>query len=58
MLATQANHVVHEGKLVKGCITRIKSFQSNNVKGKKYALFRGKNPARPEDTNLITPPAS
>lgn len=38
MLATQANHVVHEGKLVKGCITRIKSFQSNNVKGKKYAL--------------------
>lgn len=36
MLATQANHVVHDGKLVKNCILRIKSFQSNSVKGKKY----------------------
>lgn len=37
MLATQANHVVHDGKLVKNCILRVKSFQSNSVKGKKYA---------------------
>lgn len=37
MLATQANHVVHDGKLVKNCILRLKSAQSNSVKGKKYA---------------------
>lgn len=35
MLATQANHVVHDGSLVKGCIVRIKSYQANSVKGKK-----------------------
>lgn len=39
MLATQANHVVHDGKLVKNCILRVKSFQSNSVKGKKYAVY-------------------
>lgn len=39
MLATQANHVIHDGKLVKGCIARIKSFQSNNVRGKKYVVL-------------------
>lgn len=39
MLATQANHVVHDGKLVKNCILRVKSFQSNSVKGKKYAGY-------------------
>lgn len=37
MLATQANHVVHDGKLVKNSIMRVKAFQSNSVKGKKYA---------------------
>lgn len=36
MLATQANHVVHDGKLVKGCIVRVKSYNPNSVKGKKY----------------------
>lgn len=36
MLATQANHVVHEGKLTRGCIVRLKSYQANAVKGKKY----------------------
>lgn len=39
MLATQANHVIHDGKLARGCIVRIKSFQSNVVKGKKYVFF-------------------
>lgn len=29
-------HVVHEGKLRKGCFVRLKSFQANEVKGKKY----------------------
>ncbi|KUI59624.1 Replication factor A protein 1 [Cytospora mali] len=38
MLATQANHVVHDGKLVKNCILRIKSFQSNSVKGKNILI--------------------
>ncbi|KAH0565886.1 hypothetical protein GP486_000716 [Trichoglossum hirsutum] len=35
MLASQANHVIHDGKLKKGSIVRLKSFQKNNVKGKK-----------------------
>ena len=35
MLATQANHVIHDGKLVRGCIIRIKQYQANAVKGKK-----------------------
>lgn len=35
MLATQANHVVHEGKLVRNCIVRVKQYQANAVKGKK-----------------------
>ena len=35
MLATQASHVVHDGKLVRGCMVRIKSYQANSVKGKK-----------------------
>ncbi|KAK2615883.1 hypothetical protein N8I77_002606 [Diaporthe amygdali] len=38
MLATQANHVVHDGKLVKNCILRVKSFQSNSVKGKNILI--------------------
>ncbi|KUI74181.1 Replication factor A protein 1 [Cytospora mali] len=38
MLATQANYVVHDGKLVKNCILRIKSFQSNSVKGKNILI--------------------
>jgi replication factor A1 len=39
MLATQANHVVHDGKLVRGCIVRLKSYQANAVKGKKYVAL-------------------
>ena len=35
MLATQANHVLHEGKLKKGSIVRLKQYQANAVKGKK-----------------------
>ncbi|KZF20117.1 replication protein A 70 kDa DNA-binding subunit [Xylona heveae TC161] len=38
MLATQANYVVHEGKLRKGVICRLKSFQANQVKGKKIII--------------------
>lgn len=33
---TEANHVVHEGKLKKGCFVRLMSFQQNLVKGKRY----------------------
>ena len=29
MLATQANHVVHENKLVRNCIVRVKQYQAN-----------------------------
>ncbi|KAI9810389.1 MAG: Replication factor A protein 1 [Pycnora praestabilis] len=38
MLATQANHVVHEGKLKKGCFVRLKAFQANQVKGKRIII--------------------
>ncbi|KAI9740941.1 MAG: Replication factor A protein 1 [Claussenomyces sp. TS43310] len=34
MLATGANHVIHEGKLKKGSFVRLKSYQANAVKGK------------------------
>lgn len=40
MLATQANHVVHDGKLVRGCFVRIKSSNPTSVKGKKYVEFK------------------
>lgn len=35
MLATKANHVVHDGKLQRGCLARVKQYQPNNLKGKK-----------------------
>lgn len=35
MLATQANHVVADGKLVRGCMIRVKQYTPNNLKGKK-----------------------
>ncbi|KAI9739046.1 MAG: Replication factor A protein 1 [Cirrosporium novae-zelandiae] len=38
MLATQANHIMHQGKLRKGCFVRIKQFQANAVKGKKIII--------------------
>ncbi|EKD13869.1 uncharacterized protein L3040_005515 [Drepanopeziza brunnea f. sp. 'multigermtubi'] len=39
MLATQANHVVHEGKLKKGSIVRLKQYQANAVKGKRILII-------------------
>lgn len=36
---SEANHVVHEGKLKKGCFVRLKSYQANSVKGKKYVVW-------------------
>lgn len=45
MLATQANHVVHDGKLVKGCIVRVKSYNPNSVKGKKYVQLHRQLPS-------------
>ncbi|MCJ1397895.1 Replication factor A protein 1 [Xylographa trunciseda] len=38
MLATQANHVVTDGKLKKGCFVRLKSFQANSYKGKRILI--------------------
>ncbi len=35
MLATQANHVIHDGKLTRGCIVRVKEYQKNQIKAKK-----------------------
>lgn len=43
MLATKANHVIHDNKLVRGCLFRVKEYNPNNVKGKKYvSLFDGR----------------
>ncbi|EFX03800.1 replication protein a DNA-binding subunit [Grosmannia clavigera kw1407] len=39
MLATQGNHVVHDGKLVRGSIVRIKAYQANAVKGKNILII-------------------
>ncbi|KAG0651899.1 Single-stranded DNA-binding p68 subunit [Hyphodiscus hymeniophilus] len=39
MLATQANHVVHDGKLKKGSIVRLKQYQANSVKGKRILII-------------------
>ncbi|TPX18437.1 uncharacterized protein E0L32_011678 [Thyridium curvatum] len=39
MLATQANHVVHDGKLQRGSILRVKSYQANSVKGKNILII-------------------
>ncbi|KAI2640029.1 replication factor-A protein [Xylaria nigripes] len=39
MLATQANHVIHEGHLLRGCIVRVKSYQANAVKGKNILII-------------------
>jgi len=35
MLATQANHVVHEGLLQRGSIVRMKQYQAQSLKGRK-----------------------
>ncbi|TVY35706.1 Replication factor A protein [Lachnellula subtilissima] len=34
----EANHVVHDGKLKKGSIVRLKAFQANAVKGKRILI--------------------
>ncbi|KAH9999767.1 replication factor-a protein [Xylariaceae sp. FL0662B] len=39
MLATQANHVIHEQSLTRGCIVRVKSYQANSVKGKNILII-------------------
>ncbi|KAI0019352.1 replication factor-A protein [Xylariomycetidae sp. FL0641] len=39
MLATQANHVIHDGQLARGCIVRIKQYQENSVKGKNILII-------------------
>jgi replication factor A1 len=36
-----ANHVIHEGKLKKGSFVRLKSYQANAVKGKRFDQFSG-----------------
>ncbi|KAJ0356029.1 hypothetical protein COL154_001551 [Colletotrichum chrysophilum] len=41
MLATQVNHVVHDGKLVRNCIVRITQYQANAVKGKNILIILG-----------------
>lgn len=35
MLATQANHVIHDNKLQRGCLIRVKQYQANSIKGRK-----------------------
>jgi replication factor A1 len=35
MLATQANHVMHDGQLQRGSIVRVRAYQAQSLKGKK-----------------------
>jgi replication factor A1 len=35
----EANHVVRDGPLRRGCFVRLKSFQANSVKGKKLVVM-------------------
>lgn len=35
MLATQANHVVHDGLLQRFCLVRLRQFQAQSLKGRK-----------------------
>lgn len=39
MLATQANHVMHDGLLTRGSIVRVKKYQAQVLKGKKSVFF-------------------
>ncbi|KAI8725264.1 Replication protein A subunit [Fusarium sp. LHS14.1] len=39
MLATQANHVVRDNQLVRGCFARIKQYTPNNLKGKNILVI-------------------
>ncbi len=39
MLATQANRVIHDHSLVRGCLVRVKSYQANAVKGKNILII-------------------
>ncbi|KAH6609722.1 replication factor a1 [Trichoderma cornu-damae] len=39
MLAVQANHVIRDNKLERGCITRVKKYQPNNLKGKNVLII-------------------
>ncbi|KAL2758635.1 hypothetical protein ACRALDRAFT_1068902 [Sodiomyces alcalophilus JCM 7366] len=41
MLATQVNHLVHDGQLVRNCIVRITNYQPNTVKGKNILIILG-----------------
>ncbi|KAK3325653.1 putative RFA1 protein [Apodospora peruviana] len=38
MLATQANRVVHEGQLQRGCIIRLKQYQAQMLKGRNILI--------------------
>ncbi|PNP44047.1 replication factor A1 [Trichoderma gamsii] len=39
MLATAANHIIHDGKLERGCIARVKKYQPNILKGKHILII-------------------
>ncbi|PFH60253.1 hypothetical protein XA68_11240 [Ophiocordyceps unilateralis] len=39
MLATQANHVVQDGKLERGCLARVRQYTPNNLKGKNILII-------------------
>ncbi|KAF6810063.1 putative replication factor-a protein 1 [Colletotrichum plurivorum] len=41
MLATQANHVIHDNKLVRNCIVRITQYQATSIKGKDILIILG-----------------
>jgi hypothetical protein len=59
MLATQLNHIVNEGKLKRGVFVRLKQFQQQEVKGKRYVWVSycslpPSNTATPESSSSST----
>lgn len=44
MIATQANHLIHDEKLVRNCIVRLTQYQPSSVKGKKYVVLSARHP--------------
>ncbi|KAK3301326.1 uncharacterized protein B0H64DRAFT_429213 [Chaetomium fimeti] len=39
MLATQANHVMHDGQLQRGSVVRVKQYQAQSLKGKNVMII-------------------
>lgn len=53
MLATQANHVMHDGQLQRGSIVRVKQYQAQYLKGKQCVVFPSAQVCTDADTQPV-----